>query len=414
MKELSNTPLVDPFKDYMDYSLKAMQFDTINIDNLSVDALSSFANEDGSFTKSFAVNLKADDLTSEFFIISSIAKYESENGAIPTAQVRIVNDDDITLFYSPVYEIGYKGQVYRREWRVVPTIGPYTTVKISFIIPEGVRLYINNIKVKQNYGYREKDIGIRYHGHGGFVNSYGMQLTAEAGFTSCITVPKFTKDGIGVCMHDDETVRTELVENDGTVIAEGGPHDKPISDFTYDELMELCASWRRRSSIFADIRVPTMDEYFRICSMTGMQPVFSVHPALTKEQWIYVKNLLVKYRLLEHFWLKSSDPETNKICNEVFGNEIAGRIVIQGGAETWDPAEKVKECEIDAEKQTVVIEYFGHAVTEKKIATAKNEGYLVSVAAMLGGVSGPHMMKLIDLGVTEFTLDHHMSMGLAW
>lgn len=411
--ELSTERLTDPFGAYMSSSTDALDFDTAFIDTLSREELSPFANVDRSFTRSFSVCLKGCDLTDEFFIISSMANYESENGVFPAVQVRIVDGEDRTIYYSPVYEIGYLNQVYRREWRVVPTIAHYNTVKLSFIIPEGVRLYIQSIKIKHNYGYRERDIGIRYHGHGGFVNALGMQLTAEAGFTSCITVPKFTKDGVGVCMHDD-TVRTELTMNDGKAIGEGSPEDKLVQEFTYGELMQFCASWRSRSSIFADVRVPTMEEYFRICSMTGMQPVFSVHPELTEDEWHYVRRLLVKYRLLEHFWVKSSAPAVHKICNEVFGNDIAGRILIQGAAQDWDPAERVRALEIDTERQTTVIEFFAHAATEKKIVTAKEEGYFVSIAAMKGGISGPHMTRLIDLGVTEFTLDHHMSMGLAW
>lgn len=412
MKELSTERLVDPFKDYMTAECTA-QFDKAEIDGLSRDALSPFASEDGSFARSFSVEFKGSEITEDFFIISSVAQYESENGDFPAVQTRIVDKEGETIYYSPVYEIGYRGQIYRREWRITPTIAHYNTVKLDFIIPEGVRLYIQSIKIKPNYGYRERDIGIRYHGHGGFVNALGMQLTAEAGFTSCITVPKFTKDGVGVCVHDD-TVRTELSMDDGSPIEEGSALDKNVWDFTYDELMQFCASWRKRSSIFAGVRVPTMEEYFRICSMTGMQPVFSVHPELTEDEWRCVRELLVKYRLLEHFWVKSSSPGVHKICNRVFGNEIAGRILIQGAAQDWDPAQRVKELEIDTEKQTTVIEFFAHAATEKKIVTAKEEGYLVSVAAMKGGISGPHMMHLIDLGVTEFTLDHHMSMGLAW
>ena len=109
-------------------------------------------------------------------------------------QIRIIDDAGQTLYYSPVYEIGHPREFYRREWRIMPTFNRYNRVRFSFIIPEGVRLYVKNIKIKQNYGWRERDIGIRYHGHGGCTNAFGMQLTAEAGFTSCITIPKFTKD----------------------------------------------------------------------------------------------------------------------------------------------------------------------------------------------------------------------------
>ena len=205
--------------------------------------------------------------------VCDLAEVLSMNQSAISHQLKILRENKIlksrkegkTVYYSPVYEIGYSGQLYRREWRIAPIIGHYTTVKLDFIIPESVRLHIQSIKIKHNYGYRERDIGIRYHGHGGFVNALGMQLTAEAGFTSCITVPKFTKDGVGVCVHDD-TVRTELTLNDGRRIEEGSLLDKNVWDFTYDELMQFCASWRSRSNIFADIRVPTMEEYFTICS----------------------------------------------------------------------------------------------------------------------------------------------------
>lgn len=413
MSELSTERLQDPFGQYMNL-FPEVEFSDVPIEKISTEALSRFASPDGSFTKSFDAVVDGGEQFSELFIISSTAYYESDNGEIPAVQVRIIDGDGATLYYSPVYEIGHSREFYRREWRIMPTFNRYNKIRLSFIIPEGVRLYVRDIKVKHNYGFRERDIGIRYHGHGGCTNAFGMQLTAEAGFTSCITIPKFTKDGIPVCMHDDTTVITELSFDDGRRAEEGSPYDKPISEYTYAELMEFSASWRKRSDIFAGIRVPTMDEYFRICSMTGMQPIFSVHPALTKEQWLVVRELLIKYRLLEHFWVKSGSVETQKICNDVFGTEIAGRILIQGAAKDWDPAELCAEMELDPKKNNVVIEFFGHAATEKKIVTAKNEGFLVSIAAMRGGVSGPHMMKLIELGVTEFTLDHHLSMGLDW
>lgn len=411
--EITPEYLVDPYNQYMKL-IPEIEFYDEPIEELSVSALSKFKNEDGSFTKSFDALLSASEALEELFIVSSIAYYESDNGGIPAVQIRMIDGQGKTLYYSPVYEIGHSREFYRREWRVIPLLSSDAKIRFSFIIPEGVRLYIRSIKIKSNYGFRERDIGIRFHGHGGCVNAYGMQLTAEAGFTSCITIPKFTKDGIGVCMHDDTTVIQELLYDDGTRIEEGSENDRPLCEFTYEELMQFSASWRKRSSVFAGIRVPTMEEYFRICSHTGMQPIFSVHPKLTKEQWLYVRELLIKYNLLEHFWVKSSQVETQKLCNEVFGTDIAGRILILGARNLADPAELVREMELDIKKHNVVVEYFCHAVTEARIKTAKAEGFKVSIAAMSGGASGPHMQTLIDLGVTEFTLDHHMSMGLSW
>ncbi len=402
----------DPFKAYMSKEPEIVFHDQ-PIEDFTLEALSKFKDGDA-FAHSFDVTVKGKKEFEEVFILSTTAKYESENGAYPTAQVRVIDDAGDTLYFSPVYEIGHRREFYRREWRVPPTLDRYDTVRLSFIIPEGVKLFLRAIKIKHNYGYRERDIGIRYHGHGGITSAFGWQMTAEVGFTSCITIPKFTKDGIGVCLHDDSTVREELRLADGSMPEVGSKYDKPVSDFTYAELCELHA-WRRRSDVYTGMRVPTLDEFFRICSSTGMQPIFSVHPELTREQWVYVRKLLIKHRLLEHFWVKSSKVNTQKLCLDVFGDEIAGHILIFNTRDGMkDPAELAREIGFDLKRHKVVVEYFHHTITEEKIKQALAGGFPVSVAAMLGGVSGPRMQELIDHGVTEFTVDRHCSMGLSW
>jgi hypothetical protein len=157
-----------------------------------------------------------------------------------------------------------------------------------------------------------------------------------------------------------------------------------------------------------------MEEYFRICSSTGMQPIFSVHPAMTREEWLYVRQLLIKYRLLEHFRVKSNQIQTHKLCLEIFGEEIAGYILIYGPKDHDDPQTLCEKIGFDRSRHEVVVEYFEHLVTDEKIKTAREQGFYVSIAAMKGGISGFRMQELIDLGVSEFTLDHHCSMGLSW
>lgn len=404
----------DPFAAYMTNTPEIVYHDC-PIRELTLKELSAFADETGCFRKSFDVTLTGNEQFEEISVISTTAKYESEGDQIPAVQIRIIDQKGDTLYYTPVYEIGSKREYRRREWRLPPVFGRYQIVRVSFIIPEGVRLSLRDVRVKRNCGYREPDFGIRYHGHGGCTSEFGFQMTAEVGFTSCITIPKFTKDGIGVCFHDDASVIKEACFDDGSFIEEGSPLDKPVSEYTYDELQQLCV-WMRKSDIFTGMRVPMLEDYFRICSMTGMQPIFSVHPELTKEQWIYVRRFLEKYRLLEQFRVKSGSINTHKICLEVFGDEIAGHITIFGAKtqNSTDPAEFAEAVGFDRSRHEVVVEYFNHVVTEELITRARQEGFPVSIAAMKGGASGPHMCKLMDLGVSEFTLDHHCSMGLDW
>lgn len=411
----------DPYRAYMKASPEYEICPTF-VEELSVDALAPFAN-DGVFTKDFQVAVKGKKAFEEIFIVSTTAKYESKNGAIPLIQIRLIDDNCKTLYYSPVYEIGHTREFYRREWRVPPTLEKYDTVFLHFTIPEGVRLTIKKIGTKVNTRYRAGEFGIRYHGHAGFPGYapdntlFGFQMAAEMGFTSCITIPKFTKEGLGVCFHDDVSVLKKLRREDGSIINEGDAEDKPVCEFSYDELLKLDAGVRK-SPIYKGTRVPTMEEFFRVCSMTGMQPIFSVHPDLTKEEWEYARKLLIKYRLLDQFWIKRGAPEGIKVASEVFGDEIAGFILIQGTNSDWDPLEQAKRCGLDPKKHRIVIEFFYIPGTEDKIddkiKRARKEGFVVSIAAMRGGTSGPAMQKLIDMGVSEFTLDHHCSMGLSW
>lgn len=414
--------MIDSYRSYMT-SFPRYDICPKFINELSADALAFFADEDGVFTKDFQVAVKGTKDWEEIFILSSTAKFESESENVPTVQIRLINENGKTLYYSPVYQIGHSREFYRREWRVPPMQGEYDTLFLHFLIPEGVRLHLRSIGTKRNTRYRAGEFGIRYHGHAGFPGyapgntAFGFQMAAEVGFTSCITIPKFTKEGLGVCFHDDASVLKILRREDGSIIEPGDPEDKPVCEFTYEELLKLDAGLKK-NHIYKGHRVPTMDEFFRICSMTGMQPIFSVHPDLTKDQWVYVRRLLEKYRLLDQFWIKLGDPVGLKPALEVFDDSVAGYILIQRSRDNWDPDEHVKECGLDKNRHRIVIEFFYIPFTEagidEKIKTAREEGYVVSVAAMTGGTSGVAMQKLIDMGVSEFTLDHHCSMGLDW
>ena len=402
--------LSQPFADYM---TRQLNLEYNYIEDFSKEELARFADADGFFTKSFQVAVK-NKRFKEVNIISTFAKYESDNGDFPAIQIRIVDDKSYSMYYSPVYEIGSRVEFYRREWRVPPIYDSCDIIHMSFIIPDGTKLNLRDIMVKHNYSsYREKDIGIRYHGHAGATAALGFQVTAEMGFTTCITIPKFTKDGIGVCVHDDETVRKELRLDDGSIIPEGSEFDKPVCEFTYEELLKLNA-WRNRGDVFHGVRAPKMEDYFRICSNTGMQPTFSVHPPLSRDEWLYVRHLLIKYRLLEHFRVKSHQQETLQLCREIFDDEIAGYIIIQGARDDWRVDDFAKEAGLDKKRHNVVAEFFHHRATDERIKQTLADGYPVSIAAMRGGVGGPRMQELIDLGVSEFTLDHHCSMGLSW
>ena len=92
-----------------------VEFNDVHVEDFDMETLSRFADKDGIFTQSFDIAVKGNKRFSEVFIISSISRYESENGQIPAAQIRIINAKGETFYYSPVYEIGSDREFYRKD-----------------------------------------------------------------------------------------------------------------------------------------------------------------------------------------------------------------------------------------------------------------------------------------------------------
>ena len=135
----------DPYQSYMQKAPEDVYNDH-PIEDFTLEALSEFM-DDGAFTHSFDVTVKGKKECTEVFILSTVAKYESENGEIPAAQVSVIDNNGSFRYYSPVYEIGHKREFYRREWRVPATIDRYDIVRLSFIIPAGVKLSLKDIRI---------------------------------------------------------------------------------------------------------------------------------------------------------------------------------------------------------------------------------------------------------------------------
>lgn len=398
---------------------------------LTLADLESYA-DDGAFKQTFSVYLdQAENNCAQ--VISCTAQYLTTGDAIPTIQLRLVNPDDASIYYSPVYRIGAENEFETKEWRVPPFQADYNRLKITVSIPEEVTLYIQDISNREDADIQQDNGEIIYHAHQGFSGlcppstTYAFEMAGEMGYQSCITIPKFTKDGIGVCFHDDSTIRKKLRYADGSVIPEGSEDDAPISAFTYEELMQFDAG-RRKSKIYTGMKVPTLEEFFAICARYDMAPVLSVHSTSMfkgsegKANFAVIRSLAEQYGVLGKLRIKSGSSTVQTAARSIFGKDIGGYILIQGQNSMWDPLNVAKKCGFvadDAESIAesdywVVMEYFYAAATDEKIMLARNEGFPVSIATTDSGISGPEQERLMGLGVTEFTIDHHCSMGLNW
>lgn len=389
-------------------------------DNVFTKALKDKEREPCVFKGAFSIEIAGEAFLENVWILKCSASHDGKSTALlPTVQIKLVSESGSVLYYAPPYEIGAFGEYVTREWRVPPIRGNYDRVKLEFAIPPGVSLYISDMINMENVASTRDDGEVRYHAHQGF-SGYTAASTADSfeqagilGYESCITIPKFTKDGVGVCFHDDDTIRKKMRYSDGSTIPAGSADDRKVSEFTYEELLQFDMGVKK-SKLYAGQKIATLDEFFRICAKYDMDPIFSVHPDLTRDQWLYVKDLLVKHGLLHKFWVKTGRPSTQRITAEVFDDDIAGYIMIQGQSSTWDPLTQAKSCGFDLNRHKVIMEYFYAAITPEKILTAKTEGFKISVATTGEGISGKEIRRLQSLGVTEFTIDHHCSMNLNW
>ena len=388
----------------------------------------------GIFTHSFDVIIDPKNGADRPTIITCKGEFRGEIGeAYPSIQLRLINDDDKTLYYSPVYRIADKNRITEKQWRAPLCQNEYNRIKISVIIPEGAELLIEDFYSGPDSGLPADDSGILFHAHQGFYGLcgastlYSFKMAGEMGYRSCITIPKFTSDGVCVCFHDDSTIRQLLRYPDGSRIEEGSEDDKPISGFTYNELMRFDAGIKK-NKIFAAEKVPTLEQFFSVCSQYGMAPVLSIHSGLDWwgdkgiARFACIRELAEKAGVLDQLRIKTGSYEVQRAARIVFDHDIAGYILLQGQSSVWDPLYVAKESgfvafdatSMDESDYFVVMEYFYAAATDEKIRLALDEGFPVSIATTGNGISGPELERLINMGITEFSIDHHCSMGLNW
>ena len=117
--------------------------------------------------------------------------------------------------------------------------------------------------------------------------------------------------------------------------------------------------------------------------------------------------MLERYRLLHLFHIKSFKLEILEDAYAVFGDEIEGY--------TWDEgnARQFQNSALGRSPRRLVIERLPDRTTEDVIRADRAAGFETAVYEM-GHCSGEDYRKFFDLGVTEFTEDHHCSMGLNW
>ncbi len=382
-----------------------------NLDLVSVSHFADHSNGGNSvFSKSFSFTFVPDKKPDTATVIEFMAHADGK------ASFRyFLKAGDELIYDSMEYSFKNEKIPTLSQWRIPPFIGGADRLIIEITI-EG-SLHISSLEYKTDIPKPEWAQGdIRLNAHLGFWGIApnntmpAFELAAICGYPACIVVPKTTKDGKLVCIHDD-TINKTARDKDGNQPTE------PIYvwDLTLDELREYeYGSYKHR--IWKGTEIPLLEDFFKLCAKTGMRPMFSTHPGLSREKWLEVKAMLTKYGILEKFHIKSFETDVLKLAYEVFGTEIEGYTydIRAKKAEDVIPAvAEIDEIGFDLDKVRVGLEIPSYSMTPEKAAYIISKGYFSSVWKVLNMPSDEYN-KLIEMGVTEFTDDYNCSYGLKW
>lgn len=372
----------------------------------------------------YTYNINLDTEKYKPMIIRCSAKYTGDNP--PTIKVKKdwlgPNGTTYGNYYATnAFPFGGKnGQYIEKAWRVMPFIDgcrDYITVEIT--VPENTTLTIKNLHNEFESAITRYDPGIRLNGHGvgGFGGPANVMATFnmihKLGYETCITIPKVTKDGVYVCLHNDDNIGTIVYYDDGTQV-DSSVYSHPVSYFNYSELLQFDFGLYRGYP-FKYERIPKLEDFFILCAKTGMKPMLSVHPSL-EGHWSNIKTLAKNCGVLSKLGIKSAYNVIN-IPMAVLGDEVES-YTIDTHATTTEVMNTVisafndYKTQYNITKARCVIEGMEPEVwTDDNIALVKTAGYEL---AMVNTRDVDLMMEMIGKGVHEFTEDYNSSNGLNW
>lgn len=362
-------------------------------------------------TQSSSFPVEAEDLAGAGTLI--LTAEAAFSGARPEIYAEIfLPGQDRPLYRSRFYRVGGEGDFLRQQWRLPPLCRPGAWVVVSFLLEEGSDLSLKELSIHPEGRPAPKPGAVRFNAHLGF---YGLApentmpafaLAAQCGFASCICVPKLTKDGVLVCLHDELINRTAR-DADGKRPAE----DIRVDSLSYEELLAFdFGLWK--NEIYRGTRIPRVEDFFALCAKTGMRPMFSTHPPLLPETWEEVGRMLDRYGLRSVFHIKSFSPDTLKTAFSVFGYSIDG-YTLDTGSYAPDTVNAARGTGIDPHHCRFGIEVRAKDYTEEMAKEIMANGFFAAAWANYAE-SFAWQALLINYGVREFTEDYHCSMGLAW
>ncbi len=362
----------------------------------------------GQVTESFTIHVKKE--YAPCMTVTSLARFDGS--AAPTVQFFLRSEYDYSpekpLYGSHIYKMGKKGEWTRQQWRVPPMIHSSVYCEIQITVPEGTTLLLQDLHNDYGEVARPFVTGLRHNAHLGFSGMApsntlpAFELAAQCGFTTCICNPKEIGDGSLVCIHDS-LIQKHARDENGEIPRE----PRRIYQMTLPELRQWDYGVKKHP-FYRGTKIPQLEEYFAVCAKTGMKPMFSAHPGCLKDSgWQKVKELLRQYGLTKHLHVKSARVAVLEKAYEYFGDGIDGYTLNN------EAPEELAASKLAGANCRLVVEWQARYYTEEAVKHILEMGFSAAAYYLPRGEMSVYE-QLISWGVTEFTEDHHISMGLNW
>lgn len=314
------------------------------------------------------------------------------------------------LYTSGFYDIADSTQdrEITKEWRIPVLKGQFIRIEFKSVVS------VTSAFLRYENSRTRLDCGVRLDAHLGFQtlapeNSMAAyEAAALYGYPACIVNPIASADGTLFCYHENDN----SLELNGVVVSLSATEFASKTDMELSEYKVVGLSKVKDVGGYSE-PIPTLEEFFRLCAITGMRPMFSTHPALSDASWDIVKNLLAKYNLTSKFSVKAFSISILEKAFSLFGNSIDSYIYDVEGTDYATYISQLQNSTLQGATIRVGIEYPASSMTATIASATLSAGYFVSVWSV-GTIDGNRYKQLMDMGVSEFTDDVNCNYGLYW
>lgn len=277
-------------------------------------------------------------------------------------------------------------------------------------VPNGTTLTFKNIAFNNDYQSWKEDVGIRLNSHLGFLRYapeqtlISFEMAALMGYNACIVNPIKTSDGVWMCYHEDKAYLSADGTNDNKIALTGSQFNAK----SYAEIRQYSViPYKSMQTYWGNHPIPTLDEFFQVCTRTKMRPMFSVHPDLSNDDWQQVRKMLIKRNLLNSLTIKVFGDESLQTAYTNMGKDVKGYVYITYLTTKDEAVQLINKLNTSfAESHGILGVEIGSesAQTEEIIGLFIEAGYPVTVGTY-NPIDTSVYKRLMSYGVTEFTDD---------